>query len=151
MGRIAHHLLVRLDGAQANNVDLPVGPDHGLHTRDSSRASAFWYGWRKTVLVANGAGEDLFSATKLMDTRWIVSGWKERDSRGHVVVHGDPFYWDGADARDAQASEAQPVATGDQYAFRSQVLEYDALEDCGSRPCPTRRPSRLCIRRSGRQ
>jgi RHS repeat-associated protein len=84
-------------------------------------------GWRQSVLVANGAGEDLFSATKLSDTRWIVSGWKERDSRGHVVVHGDPFYWDGADARDAQASEAQPVASGDQYAFRSQALEYDAL------------------------
>jgi RHS repeat-associated protein len=84
-------------------------------------------GWRQSVLVANGAGEDLFSATKLSDTRWIVSGWKERDSRGHVVVHGDPFYWDGADARDAQASEAQPVASGDPYAFRSQALEYDAL------------------------
>jgi hypothetical protein len=84
-------------------------------------------GWRKTAQVANGAGEDLFSATKLTDTRWIVSSWKERDSRGQVVVHGDPFYWDGVDPRNAKASEAQPVAPGDQYAFRSQVLEYDAL------------------------
>jgi RHS repeat-associated protein len=84
-------------------------------------------GWRQSVLVANGGGEDLFSATRLTDTRWIVSGWKERDSRGHVVVHGDPFYWDGADVLAAKATEAKPASTTDLYAFRSQALEWDAL------------------------
>ena len=44
-------------------------------------------GWRQTTLVANGAGEDLFSATRLATSRWIVSDWKQRDSRGKVVLH----------------------------------------------------------------
>jgi RHS repeat-associated protein len=73
--------------------------------------------WRQTTLVANGAGEDLFSATRLATSRWIVSDWKQRDARGKVVLHGDPFYWDGSDPR-----SATPVSD-----FHYQTLKYDAL------------------------
>ncbi len=82
-------------------------------------------GWRQTTLVANGAGEDLFSATRLATNRWIVSDWKERDSRGKVVLHGDPFYWDGADPRAASPPVDLPAT--DPNAFHAQTLKYDAL------------------------
>ncbi|MBI4511048.1 MAG: VCBS repeat-containing protein [Deltaproteobacteria bacterium] len=62
--------------------------------------------WRQLVTVQNGAGEDLFAATRLLD-RWIVSGWKERDNLGRVTALAQPFYWDGASlpvARPAHAS-----------------------------------------------
>jgi RHS repeat-associated protein len=77
-------------------------------------------GWRQTTLVSNGAGEDRFSATRLASTRWIISGWKERDSRGKVVRHGDPFYWDGTTPRSA-------TAPTDPDLFHAQTLKYDAL------------------------
>ncbi|MBI1989288.1 MAG: hypothetical protein HYS65_06065, partial [Betaproteobacteria bacterium] len=33
--------------------------------------------WRQTIAVANGAGEDLFGATRLDTSQWIIGGWKE--------------------------------------------------------------------------
>jgi RHS repeat-associated protein len=88
--------------------------------------------WRKTVAVANGAGEDLYSATYLGEQSaanqqwvgpyeqgartWIISGWKERDQRGRVVRVADPFY-----------SGALPTAMPGGYAA-VQALEYDALD-----------------------
>ena len=88
--------------------------------------------WRKTVAVANGAGEDLYSATYLGERSaagqtwvgpyevgartWIVSGWKERDLRGRVVRVADPFY-----------ASTLPTAMPGAYAA-VQVLEYDALD-----------------------
>jgi RHS repeat-associated protein len=53
-------------------------------------------GWRRTVAVANGAGEQMYVATELGEARWIVSGWKERDERGLEVVSAEPFYWSSA-------------------------------------------------------
>jgi YD repeat-containing protein len=57
--------------------------------------------WRQTVHVANGAGEDLFNATRLAASRWIVAGWRRRDHRGRVIESFDNFYYDGTDARAA--------------------------------------------------
>lgn len=52
--------------------------------------------WRESVSVSNGAGEELFQASRLARTNsahdWIISGWKERDQRGRVVLVADPFY-----------------------------------------------------------
>jgi hypothetical protein len=94
---------------------LPTDP-----TQDWPNAT----GWRQTTLVANGAGEDLFSATRLATSRWIISDWKQRDSRGKVVLHGDPYYWDGSDPRMATPPT---VDEEDPNYFRSQTLKYDAL------------------------
>jgi RHS repeat-associated protein len=49
-------------------------------------------GWRESVAVSNGAGESLYNATRLDAARWIVSGWTERDARGHGVFRGEPVY-----------------------------------------------------------
>jgi len=48
-------------------------------------------GWRTVVAVANGAGEDLYASTPLGDGTFIISGWKERDERGQVVLQAEPF------------------------------------------------------------
>jgi RHS repeat-associated protein len=81
-------------------------------------------GWRQSTLIANGAGEDLFSATRLASQQWIVNGWKERDGRGKVVKHGDAFYWTGSDPR---LATPPTVAATDPNYFRYQTLKYDAL------------------------
>jgi RHS repeat-associated protein len=52
-------------------------------------------GWRESVEVTNGAGEDLYVATRLGLTTWIMSGWKERDPRGQEIVAAAPFYFQG--------------------------------------------------------
>ncbi|MBI4508523.1 MAG: VCBS repeat-containing protein, partial [Deltaproteobacteria bacterium] len=74
--------------------------------------------WRQTIAVANGGGEDLFSATRLDTSQWIISGWKERDLKARVVRVADPFYYTGS---------TLPVSlptTG----IVVQELEYDALD-----------------------
>jgi RHS repeat-associated protein len=53
-------------------------------------------GWRYTRAVANGAGEPLFSATRL-GSGWIVGSWIERDARGREVFQGSAASWPGAD------------------------------------------------------
>jgi RHS repeat-associated protein len=50
--------------------------------------------WQHRVTIFNGAGEDLYSATRLGE-RWIIEAWKERDRRGQVVFVANPFYHDG--------------------------------------------------------
>ena len=75
-------------------------------------------GWRETVIVANGVGETLFTALRLADARWIVSGWKERDARGRVVAVSDPFYWNGSDPRAISPEGVQLV----------QRMRYDGLD-----------------------
>ena len=52
--------------------------------------------WRESVAVANGAGEPLYSATRLSSARWAVSDWKERDARGQLIFVADAFHSDGA-------------------------------------------------------
>jgi YD repeat-containing protein len=49
-------------------------------------------GWRTTVVVTNGAGEELFSSTPLGDGRSIIGNWKERDVRGEVALSAESFY-----------------------------------------------------------
>jgi RHS repeat-associated protein len=98
-----------------------------LPARPSGGARPSGDGWRQSVAVANGSGEDLFSATRLTSSRWIISEWKERDNRGHVVRHGDPFYWNGIDPVSANPSAALPANADDEFPFRSQRLDYDAL------------------------
>ena len=51
-------------------------------------------GWRQLVTVTNGAGEPTFSAQRLANARWIVSGFQQRDAEGRVVLKGEPLYWD---------------------------------------------------------
>ncbi|OJT20075.1 hypothetical protein BO221_33340 [Archangium sp. Cb G35] len=70
-------------------------------------------GWRELVAVSNGAGEALYSATRLLSNRWIVSGWQEHNARGQVAYHADAFYWDDAvlpTTRPAQANVGQTLA-----------------------------------------
>ncbi|WP_224362737.1 FG-GAP-like repeat-containing protein [Hyalangium versicolor] len=70
--------------------------------------------WRQQVTVSNGAGEALYSATRLSPSLWTVSDWRERDAHGRVVYVAQPFYWDGA------LPTARPTnAVG-------QLLAYDA-------------------------
>jgi YD repeat-containing protein len=49
-------------------------------------------GWRTTVSVANGAGEELYTSTPVGDGRFIIAGWKERDARGQVALSAEEFY-----------------------------------------------------------
>ncbi len=51
-------------------------------------------GWRMSVAVANGAGETLYTATRLTEQRWILDGYQERDPLGRVVFVGQALYWD---------------------------------------------------------
>jgi RHS repeat-associated protein len=80
-------------------------------------------GWRVSESVANGAGEDLYTATYLGEPArrsYIITGWKERDDRGRVTVVADPFYF-GSTVGDLPV--ARP-ATG----FRAQTLAYDSRD-----------------------
>lgn len=76
-------------------------------------------GWRETVSMANGAGEDLYTATRAAADRWIVTGWKERDLRGQVVRVADPFYLTSSDPILPSLPAGPDV--------RAQTLRYDAL------------------------
>ncbi|NOK01954.1 hypothetical protein HNV27_10110 [Myxococcus xanthus] len=82
--------------------------------------------WRQTVAVANGAGEALYTATRLLPTQWLVGDWAERDARGRVVYRAEPFVW-------AQSSlPAVRPANAD-----AQLLAYDALGRIVSQSLPT--------------
>jgi YD repeat-containing protein len=70
---------------------------------------------RQTTTVSNGLGEPLFSSTPLSVGRWIISGWKERNERGEVVLAAEPFY--------SATSSPSVRAPG----TRSQTFEHDAL------------------------
>jgi YD repeat-containing protein len=70
---------------------------------------------RQTTTVVNGLGEPLYAATTLAANQWIVSKWKERDSRGKVVLEAEPFY----------ASTSSPTARDGMA--RVQTFTYDAL------------------------
>src|SRR5207249_7253439 len=73
--------------------------------------------WRKTVTVLNGAGEEMYTAGQIEANRWVVSGWKERDVRGRIVLVADPFY----------ASGAEPPTTRPASGLSLQTIAYDAL------------------------
>jgi RHS repeat-associated protein len=74
-------------------------------------------GWHKTVVVRNGAGEELCSATQMEANRWLVGAWKERDERGHVTVFTEPFYFSGS----------APPTVRPQTGIEFQTIHYDAL------------------------
>jgi RHS repeat-associated protein len=86
-------------------------PDHltPWSTDDEARG-----GWRQSVSVTNGAGEALFTATRLDAGRWNVRDWQERDARGEIVFAGEPF------VAPALPSARPPELRGD-------VRRYDAL------------------------
>ncbi|WP_158620331.1 MULTISPECIES: FG-GAP-like repeat-containing protein [Corallococcus] len=80
--------------------------------------------WRETVAIANGAGEALYSATRLSPLRWTVSGWQERDARGQVSFVGDAFYADGS------LPGTRPVG------LLGQMMAHDALGRLVSQQMP---------------
>jgi RHS repeat-associated protein len=84
-------------------------------------------GWRQMVTVANGAGEARFSATRLADDEWAVSGWTERDRRGRPIRAADAFFWPAADVRPA----APPMGTPE------QTIIYDAFDRVVEQELPT--------------
>jgi RHS repeat-associated protein len=84
-------------------------------------------GWRQTVEVANGAGETLFTGTRLETNRWIVNEWTERDERGRTARVFDSFYHDAADIRTASPPTGTP----------SEELSYDAFDRLRQHRRPT--------------
>lgn len=92
------------DGAESD-----LGPFSGWTATSS---------WRERATVANGAGEARFTAIRLTDDRWLVSGDSRRDARARVVSRTDPYEWSGADVRDA----APPADAA------RQTLAYDAFD-----------------------
>jgi RHS repeat-associated protein len=81
-------------------------------------------GWRQMSTVANGAGEALFSATRLADDRWAVSGWTERDHRGRPIRSVDAFHWEYADVRPATPPAGWPEQTATYDAF-DRIVEQE--------------------------
>ena len=51
---------------------------------------------RPSVLVANSAGEQLYTATFVGNGDWAVTDYVERDERGFPTYLHQPFYWTGA-------------------------------------------------------
>ncbi|MFH0900954.1 MAG: FG-GAP-like repeat-containing protein, partial [Pseudomonadota bacterium] len=95
--------------------------------------------WRRTVAVSNGAGEELYSATELGDSKWIIAGFKQRDERGRVTFVADPFCFDGTEAElpeDLPAS-ASTCAGEEPRPITGQSLAYDALDRVVSQTLPT--------------
>jgi RHS repeat-associated protein len=108
-------------------------------------------GWRKTVSISNGAGEELHSATYLGSANapegtswrapyevgartWIITGWKERDQRGRVTRVANPFY-----------SPTVESSLPDFFAS-FQRLEYDALDRLTRQLLPNGGEKRLSYR-----
>jgi RHS repeat-associated protein len=92
----------------------------GLPSELASRAGQFANGppWRQIVEVNDSAGAALYSATRMSPTRWLISGWQDRDVRGRAVASTEPFYWDAA---------ALPIAHP--AGVMSKVLNrYDAMD-----------------------
>jgi RHS repeat-associated protein len=77
-------------------------------------------GWRETVAFVDGATEPLYSATRAAPDKWIVSGWRQYDSRGSVSALADAFYFSGS----ADPIIMAPPALPD---FHLQTRHYDAL------------------------
>jgi RHS repeat-associated protein len=102
------------DGAEANLGNWTGGYVQGA-------------GWRQTMAVANGAGEALFSATRLTTGRWIISGFTERDGRGRTARVFDSFHADVADPRTA----APPAG------LAADVHSYDAFDRLRRHERPT--------------
>ncbi|WP_234069538.1 FG-GAP-like repeat-containing protein, partial [Myxococcus stipitatus] len=80
--------------------------------------------WREMVAVTNGAGEALYSATRLTSQRWAISDWKERDARGKVTFVGNAFF------ADATLPTSRPAG------LDGQDLTYDALGRLVSQQLP---------------
>jgi RHS repeat-associated protein len=80
--------------------------------------------WRQSVNVTNGAGEALYTATRLAASQWIVSEWRERDARGKVVYAADNFY-------------AASLPTERPTAVTGQSFAYDALGRLVRQTLPT--------------
>jgi RHS repeat-associated protein len=85
-------------------------------------------GWRHAVAVSNSAGEPLFTATRLTDTGWLVSGHLQRDALGRPVATADAFSWDGTLA----GLSALALPTG----VPVRTVEYDALDRAVRRTLP---------------
>ena len=84
-------------------------------------------GWRQTVAVANGAGEPLFSATRLTSGRFIIGGFTERDSRGRTTRVFDSFHADVPDPRTAAPPPGTPA----------EELSHDAFDRLRQHRRPT--------------
>jgi RHS repeat-associated protein len=89
--------------------------------------------WRQLVVVSNGAGETLRSASRLDADTWIVVGDTLRDRKGRVVRVAEPFYWDGGDPRAAAAS----------LEVARRQLDYDGLDRLVAQRLPTGAVQRL--------
>ena len=73
-------------------------------------------GWRESVEITTGAGEHLYTATRLASDRLTVDQWTVRDDRGKIVFRGEPFEYAGTDL------PAAPPAD-----LPGERLTYDAL------------------------
>ena len=80
-------------------------------------------GWRETVAAFNGAGEGLYSATRLDTSRWLVSGYTDRDNRGRAVRLYDAFEWDASDLTGAQPPGGTAVEQRTYDAFDRPVQD----------------------------
>lgn len=74
--------------------------------------------WRHTIAVANGAGEEILSATQLDAAQWNVREFRQRDRRGRVIALASPFVFAGSDP-----SLVTPPAGA-----VTQTLTYDPLD-----------------------
>jgi RHS repeat-associated protein len=74
--------------------------------------------WIQKVDALTGGGEAAYSAARLGASSWIISGWKERDPRGNVVVAADPFYFN-----QAALPTTRPAVSG----FQFKTTHYDSL------------------------
>lgn len=84
-------------------------------------------GWRHTVNVSNGAGEEILVAVQLEASKWVVQSLRERDQRGRVTRIASAFDYDNADVVSANA----PMGTG------MQTMVYDALDRVIDQTLPT--------------
>jgi RHS repeat-associated protein len=84
-------------------------------------------GWRHSVTVNNGAGEQLLTATRLDVTQWNVGEFRQRDQRGRVIALTSPFAFQGADP-----SVATPPINA-----ATQRLVYDPLDRVIDEVLPT--------------
>jgi RHS repeat-associated protein len=72
--------------------------------------------WAITANYVNGLGEPRMTTKQLAASRWIVSGWSERNDRGLVARSYEPFYWD-----------RQPLPKAPPNEVSSRVAEFDAM------------------------
>jgi RHS repeat-associated protein len=84
-------------------------------------------GWRHTVVVANGAGEEILTATQIDSAQWNIGEVRQRDQRGRVIALTSAFGFAGADP-----SQATPPAGA-----ATQTLVYDPLDRVTDEALPT--------------